>query len=254
MASEFFVEGLRVRAYGRPTSSKKILMIHGGPGVSIPEGIIQDYMKNTPIGLDWLMIVPDQRSMHSSPPFTLMSDIDDIECLRRHFGIGKWDIVMGRSWGASLSIIYFQLHPSKVRNVLAISPSSLLVENTDVYNCMHEKMMNRSTGALEDYERLHPAGKKMAFDDRLRRALVQAYYRKNDFFCNAGSLSRLFTCISDPEKLVVIHGDQDDLLTEMDRWIARRFYTLYTLQNHGHDDSTRVKRIVFQHLTRWAKG
>lgn len=43
--------------------------------------------------------------------------VEDIEKLRKHLKIDKW-VVFGGSWGSTLSLVYAETHPSRVKALI----------------------------------------------------------------------------------------------------------------------------------------
>lgn len=98
---------------------KPALILHGGPGAgSSPNyrGIFDP---------DFYQIIQfDQRGCGISKPFNCLNEnttwdlVSDIEKLRNHLNIEKWYIVLGGSWGSTLSLAYSQKHNDKVERLV----------------------------------------------------------------------------------------------------------------------------------------
>jgi len=92
-----------------------VLFLHGGPGAGI-----ERYHRRFFDPERYRMILFDQRGSGKSVPHACLEDnttqhlVEDIETLRRHFGIDKW-IVFGGSWGSTLALVYAQTHPAQVK-------------------------------------------------------------------------------------------------------------------------------------------
>ena len=95
-----------------------VIVIHGGPG-----GGSQPSYRRYFDPQKWNIIQFDQRGCGQSTPYadleenTTMDLVSDIEALREHFGIDTWH-VFGGSWGSTLSLIYGQNHPKRVRSFI----------------------------------------------------------------------------------------------------------------------------------------
>jgi proline iminopeptidase len=69
------------------------------------------------------IVLFDQRGSGQSTPHADLKDnttwdlVADIEKLRQHLGIGRWQ-VFGGSWGATLALAYAQAHPGQVTELL----------------------------------------------------------------------------------------------------------------------------------------
>ena len=95
-----------------------VVVLHGGPG----GGGQPSYRRY--FDSDAFNIVQfDQRGCGSSTPHAELTDntthhlVEDIEQLRTHLGIESWH-VFGGSWGSTLSLIYAQHHPNRVRSLV----------------------------------------------------------------------------------------------------------------------------------------
>ena len=110
---------------GRPA-----LYLHGGPGI----GILPGYRRFFDPAF-YRTILPDQRGAGRSTPNAELREnttwhlIEDLERLRRHLDLGPW-IVMGGSWGSTLSLCYAITHPDSIaalilRGVWLVRPFEL---------------------------------------------------------------------------------------------------------------------------------
>ena len=98
-----------------------LVLLHGGPGVG-------DYLGDSVL-VDWLaghyrVCAYEQRGCrdsHSDGPFTLATNVEDLEALRLYLGGGAFT-VLGHSWGAFLGLYYAAGHPQAVRRLVLISP------------------------------------------------------------------------------------------------------------------------------------
>jgi proline iminopeptidase len=105
---------------------KPALILHGGPGSGLSAGARRylDPARYRIIGLDQRNC--GRSTPHASAPHIDLSTnttahlISDIETLRRHLGIERW-LVLGGSWGATLSLAYAQLHPERVTQLVLYS-------------------------------------------------------------------------------------------------------------------------------------
>ncbi|MDX1391280.1 MAG: prolyl aminopeptidase [Rheinheimera sp.] len=103
---------------GELTSAQPILFVHGGPGAGVC-----DEDKALFAGLNRAVIYVDQRGCGNSR-FTQRLNantteqlINDIEQLRCALGIRQW-ILVGGSWGSTLSLLYALRYPDKVTRML----------------------------------------------------------------------------------------------------------------------------------------
>ncbi|WP_417242114.1 prolyl aminopeptidase [Celeribacter sp.] len=95
-----------------------VVVLHGGPG-----GGCSPYMRRFFNPALYRIILFDQRGCGRSRPFasveanTTWHLIDDIETIRRHYGIDRW-MVFGGSWGATLALAYAQTHPDRAIHLI----------------------------------------------------------------------------------------------------------------------------------------
>ncbi|KAL4483008.1 hypothetical protein ABPG74_019034 [Tetrahymena malaccensis] len=95
------------------------VILHGGPGGGsspLYRGFFDPEV--------YRIIQFDQRGCGKSTPFGSIEEnttwdlVGDIEKLRIHFGIDKWHIVFGGSWGSTLSVSYAESHPDRVSHLV----------------------------------------------------------------------------------------------------------------------------------------
>ena len=99
--------------YGNP-DGKPALFVHGGPGggSSRIQSRFWDPRK-------YRVVLFDQRGCGKSTPHATLEDnttwhlVADMERLRRHLGITRWQ-VFGGSWGSTLALAYAQTHTEAV--------------------------------------------------------------------------------------------------------------------------------------------
>jgi len=102
---------------GNP-AGEKILIIHGGPG-----GGSQPRYRRYFDPKKFDIIQFDQRGCGKSIPFSELREnttiklVEDIEKLRKYFGINYWSL-FGGSWGSTLALIYSIKHPSRVKSLI----------------------------------------------------------------------------------------------------------------------------------------
>ena len=111
-------QGVYWETVGTPAGTPAVYL-HGGPGSGSTPGARRYFNPDA-----YRAVLFDQRgSGRSHPPASgpeadLSSNttshlIDDIERLREHLGIDRW-VVVGISWGVTLSLVYAQRHPERV--------------------------------------------------------------------------------------------------------------------------------------------
>jgi len=104
-------------------SGKPALFVHGGPGSGSTPHFRRVFNPN-----EYRVVLFDQRNCGRSRPHasnaatSLASNtthhlIGDIELLRRRLGIEEW-MVVGGSWGSTLSLAYAESHPRRVTDMI----------------------------------------------------------------------------------------------------------------------------------------
>ena len=92
-----------------------VIVLHGGPGGGCSPAMRRYFDPER-----YRVVLFDQRGCGRSRPHASVTDnttwhlVADIERIRETLGIDSW-IVFGGSWGATLSLIYAQEHPARVR-------------------------------------------------------------------------------------------------------------------------------------------
>jgi proline iminopeptidase len=98
---------------GRPA-----LVLHGGPG-----GGISPFLRRLHDPACYRIITFDQRGCGQSTPHAELAEnttwdlVDDIEKLRRHLDIERWQ-VLGGSWGSTLALAYAETFPGRVTELI----------------------------------------------------------------------------------------------------------------------------------------
>ena len=109
-------------ASGNP-AGKPVVFLHGGPGGQVSPRHRRAFDPERD-----RIILFDQRGAGRSRPHASEPDYDlgvnttwhlvaDIERLRQHFGIERWQ-VFGGSWGSTLALAYAQTHPDRVTELV----------------------------------------------------------------------------------------------------------------------------------------
>jgi proline iminopeptidase len=102
---------------GNP-AGKPAVFLHGGPGAGADVRARRFFDPAA-----YRIVVFDQRGCGRSRPHASLVDnttwrlVDDIEALRRHLGIDRWQ-VFGGSWGSTLALAYAQAHPDRVTELV----------------------------------------------------------------------------------------------------------------------------------------
>ena len=102
---------------GNP-AGKPVVFLHGGPG-----GGSDPKQRRFFHPEKYCIICFDQRGCGKSTPYASLEDnttwdlVADIEKLRAHLGIERWQ-VFGGSWGSTLALAYAETHPERVTELI----------------------------------------------------------------------------------------------------------------------------------------
>ena len=102
---------------GNP-DGKPVVILHGGPGAGCSAK-----MRRFHDPARYRIVLFDQRGAGRSTPHadlvgnTTWDLVADIEALREHLGIARWQ-VFGGSWGSTLALAYAEAHPSRVTELV----------------------------------------------------------------------------------------------------------------------------------------
>ncbi len=97
---------------------KPVVVCHGGPG-----GGTTPSMRRYFDPARYRIILFDQRGCGRSRPHASLTDnttwhlVEDMEALRRHLGVERWQ-VFGGSWGSTLALAYAETHPERVSELV----------------------------------------------------------------------------------------------------------------------------------------
>jgi proline iminopeptidase len=97
---------------------KPVVCLHGGPG-----GGITPTMRRLHDPAVYRIVTFDQRGCGQSTPHAELAEnttwdlVADIERLRVHLGIERWQ-VYGGSWGSTLALAYAETHPERVSEMI----------------------------------------------------------------------------------------------------------------------------------------
>jgi len=111
------VHDLYFEESGNPRG-KPVVFLHGGPG-----GGTEPKYRRFFDPEHYRIVLFDQRGSGKSTPHASLEDnttwhlVSDIEALRTHLGIDRWQ-VFGGSWGSTLAIAYAQTHPERVTELV----------------------------------------------------------------------------------------------------------------------------------------
>jgi proline iminopeptidase len=102
---------------GNP-EGKPVVVLHGGPG-----GGISPFLRRMHDPRLYRIILFDQRGCGQSTPNAELREnttwdlVEDMEKLRVHLGIARWQVV-GGSWGSTLALAYAETHTERVSELI----------------------------------------------------------------------------------------------------------------------------------------
>ncbi len=102
---------------GNP-DGKPAVVLHGGPG-----GGITPFLRRLHDPSRYRIVLFDQRGCGQSTPHAELAEnttwdlVADMERLREHLGIEKWQ-VLGGSWGSTLALAYAEDYPQRVTELI----------------------------------------------------------------------------------------------------------------------------------------
>jgi proline iminopeptidase len=102
---------------GNP-AGKPAVFLHGGPGGATDPGMRRFFDPGR-----YRIVLFDQRGCGASRPHAELREnttwdlVADIEALRAHLGLERWQ-VFGGSWGSTLALAYAQRHPERVTELV----------------------------------------------------------------------------------------------------------------------------------------
>ena len=150
-------------------AGKPVIFLHGGPGGGCTPGHRCFFDPKT-----YRIILFDQRGSGRSTPHASLEDnttwdlVADIEKLRKHLGVSKWQ-VFGGSWGSTLALAYAESHPTAVTALVLRGIFLLRKQEIDWY---YEDRCGASMIFPDAWEAYTAP---VAADLKAGRSLVEAY-------------------------------------------------------------------------------
>jgi proline iminopeptidase len=147
---------------------KPVAVVHGGPG-----GGCNPTMRRYHDPARYRIVLFDQRGCGRSQPHASLEAnttwhlVADMERLREHLGIERWQL-FGGSWGSTLALAYAETHPERVRDI--ILRGIFLLRREELIWFYQAGCGWLFPEAFEEFRRLVPAEE--------RGDMIAAYYRR----------------------------------------------------------------------------
>jgi proline iminopeptidase len=170
---------------GNP-EGKPVVFLHGGPGGGTEPRHRRFFDPSA-----YRIVLLDQRGCGRSTPHASLTDnttwdlVDDIERLREHLEIERWQ-VFGGSWGSTLGLAYAQKHPHRVSELVLRGIFTFLPDEVDWFYRIGTKVLfpdayEEFIGGLPMSERHDPIAsyhRRLTSDDlQVRRRAARAWSR-----------------------------------------------------------------------------
>jgi proline iminopeptidase len=158
---------LYVEEVGNPRG-KPVVVLHGGPGGG---GSVRLRRFHDPAR--YRIVLFDQRGCGRSTPHaeldgnTTWDLVDDIERIRRHLDIDRWQ-VFGGSWGSTLALSYAEKYPERITEL--VLRGIFMLRRWELEWFYQRGTSELFPEAFEDYLAVIPPGE--------RGDLMSAYYRR----------------------------------------------------------------------------
>jgi proline iminopeptidase len=157
-------------------SGTPLVILNGGPGFDHSHMHIGAAFDT--LGKSRRIIFYDQRGNGRSGPLkpgqscTLNDQIEDLEALRKHLGLEKWD-VLGHSWGGFLSMAYAARHGDHVAHLIIVDSAAPKFSDTIFLfsQIFPETVERRSAYTFAD-----ELGDKAASDAAISEYLTMLFY------------------------------------------------------------------------------
>jgi proline iminopeptidase len=165
-------------------SGTPLIVVNGGPGFD--HSYLHVAAAWDTLAKNRRIIFYDQRGNGRSSPLklgqscNLADQIADLEALRAHLGVEKWDM-LGHSWGGYLSMAYSARHPERIAHLLIVdSAAPKWADTLFLFADIFPEITERRAG----YAFADAMGDKAASDASIRDYLTMLFYsqEKRDEF------------------------------------------------------------------------
>lgn len=199
---------------GNP-KGKPVVFLHGGPG-----GGTDGKQRRFFDPARYRIVLFDQRGCGRSTPHASLVDnttwhlVGDIEALREHLGIDRWQ-VFGGSWGSTLALAYAEAHPDRVTEL--VLRGIFMLRQAELHWFYQDGASAIFPDAWEGY--------LAAIPEAEHGNLMQAYYRRLTSedpavrlaAARAWSTWEASTSFLLPSRDYIVHAGEDDFATAFAR-------------------------------------
>jgi proline iminopeptidase len=191
---------------GNP-SGKPALMVHGGPG-----GGSNPTMRRYHDPSRYRVVLFDQRGCGRSTPYasidrnTTWDLVEDMEVLRHHLGIERWQL-LGGSWGSTLALAYAQTYPHRVSEL--ILRGIFLLRRSELEWFYQEGCSWIFPEAFEAYQRFIPQSERGDMIAAFHRRLTHPHRAVQLEAAKAWSIweGTTLSLYEDPERVKIFAAD-----------------------------------------------
>ncbi len=225
------------------SAGQPVVFLHGGPG----GGISPDYRRFFDPA-HYRVILFDQRGAGRSTPHAELAEnttwdlVADIERLREHFNIERWQ-VFGGSWGSTLALAYAEAHPDKVtalvlRGIFLCRPKEI--------NWFYQKGADAIfPDVWEEYERVIPEAERVDMLAAFHRRLTGADERVRLEAARAWSVWEGSTSKLVPDPGLIEHFGEAHLALAMARIECHYFMhnAFFETKNYLIENVNKIRHI-----------
>ncbi|HEX2859099.1 MAG TPA: prolyl aminopeptidase [Alphaproteobacteria bacterium] len=180
--------------HGNPKGAP-VVYLHGGPG----SGSKASHTRYFNLKSQWVILY-DQRGCGRSTPLgqtkhnTTQLLIEDLERLRSHLNIQKWQVV-GFSWGSTLALAYAQAYPKRV--------SGLTIGAVYLGTKAETEWLTQPTGAAMFYPAEYAAATALAKPGAVLKALAGSDKKRARQVAEAWTLFDALTMEFEPDAAAI---------------------------------------------------
>ncbi len=227
---------------GNPTG-QPVVFLHGGPG----GGIVPEYRRFFD-PTHYRVILFDQRGAGRSTPHAELLEnttwdlVSDIERLREHFGVERWQ-VFGGSWGSTLALAYAETHPERVTTL--VLRGIFLCRPQEIKWFYQEGASAIFPDVWEEYERVIPEAERVDMLAAYHRRLTSADESVRLEAARAWSVWEGSTSKLIPDQSLIDHFGEAQLALAMARIECHYFMNnaFFETENYLIENIGKLRRI-----------